>query len=94
MIVALEEEKDVQLIFGSGSAENRPVTRGLGEKAAQEFAASISEIELWFKQFQIDSIELWISGAVESGGVVKLFVSAKGEGGLKVTLKPRDGPPK
>ena len=44
-----------------------------------------------FKDFQIDSVELWISGGVETGQVLSLFVSAKGEGGMKVTLKPKQG---
>lgn len=43
----------------------------------------------WFKQYQVESIELWISGLIESGGVTKLVVSAKGEGGMKVILKPK-----
>jgi hypothetical protein len=43
----------------------------------------------WFKQYQVETIELWISGMMETGGVTKLVVSAKGEGGLKVVLKPK-----
>ena len=43
----------------------------------------------WFKQYQVESIELWISGMMETGGATKLVVSAKGEGGMKVILKPR-----
>jgi hypothetical protein len=43
----------------------------------------------WFKQYQVESIELWISGLIESGGITKLVVSAKGEGGMRVMLKPR-----
>jgi hypothetical protein len=35
----------------------------------------------WFKQYQVESIELWISGLIEAGGITKLVVSAKGEGG-------------
>jgi len=46
----------------------------------------------WFKQYQVESIELWISGLIESGGVTKLVVSAKGEGGMKVLLKPKPTP--
>jgi hypothetical protein len=54
-----------------------------------KFTAGIEEIESWFKQYQIDTIELWISGVVETGNIINLIVSAKGEGGLRVTLKPR-----
>ena len=54
-----------------------------------KFTAGIEEIESWFKQYQIDTIELWISGVIETGGVTRLVVSAKGEGGLRVVLKPK-----
>jgi hypothetical protein len=30
-----------------------------------------------------------ISGMMETGGITKLVVSAKGEGGMRVMLKPR-----
>jgi hypothetical protein len=32
---------------------------------------------------------MWISGIIESGGITKLVVSAIGEGGMKVVLKPK-----
>jgi len=88
-------EKNVQLVFGRmGPAEAGTVTRGgsggSGE-SIQRFVAGVSDIKDWFKDFQIDSVELWISGGVETGQVLSLFVSAKGEGGMKVTLKPKQG---
>jgi hypothetical protein len=43
----------------------------------------------WFKQYQVESIELWISGMMETGGITKLVLSAKGEGGMRVILKPK-----
>jgi hypothetical protein len=49
----------------------------------------MDEITNWFSKYQVDSIELSISGAIETGGMLKLIISAKGEGGLKVTLKPK-----
>jgi hypothetical protein len=33
----------------------------------------------WFKRYQVESIELWISGLIETGGITKFVVSAKGE---------------
>jgi hypothetical protein len=79
-------EKKVQLVFGE---EEKVATRGAGSRTIGAFAASIDQIADWFKQFQIDSIELWISGGAETGEVLKLFVSAKGEGGMRVVLKPK-----
>jgi hypothetical protein len=35
------------------------------------------------------SIELWISGMMQTEGVTKLVLSAKGEGGMRVVSKPK-----
>ena len=57
----------------------------------ERFPTTIDKITDWFKQYQVDSIELWISGVLETGTITRLIVSAKGEGGMKVVLKPRAG---
>ena len=41
-----------------------------------------------FEGLKIDQIELWISGAAEAGGLLSLALSAKGEGGIRVVLRP------
>ena len=64
------------------------VSKGTG-KLMSMFSASMDEMTKWFKNYQIEFIELNINGVVESGSVTKLLVSAKGEGGLKVVLKPK-----
>ena len=53
------------------------------------FPATIDKITDWFKQYQVESIELWISGVMETGTITRLVVSAKGEGGMKLILKPK-----
>jgi hypothetical protein len=55
----------------------------------ERFPVTIDKITDWFKQYQVDSIELWISGVLETGTITRLVVSAKGEGGMKVVLKPK-----
>lgn len=62
---------------------------GTGEGLVKHLSTSMDAITDWFKQYQVESIELWISGMMETGGVTKLVISAKGEGGLKVILKPK-----
>jgi|SRR5829696_7398597 len=62
---------------------------GPGESMVKHLSTSMDAIADWFKQYQVESIELWISGLLESGTVTKLVVSAKGEGGMKVVLKPK-----
>lgn len=51
-------------------------------------ALNLKEFMEYFKGFQIDQIELWISGAMETKGLLKLAIAAKGEGGVKVVLRP------
>jgi hypothetical protein len=53
------------------------------------FSTGIEEITDWFSKYEVNTIELWISGIIESSGIAKLVVSAKGEGGLNVVLKPK-----
>lgn len=56
------------------------------------FSTSIGEIKEWFKDFEIGSLELWVSGGIDTGGVIKLFVSASASGGMKLTLTPKKQP--
>jgi hypothetical protein len=76
----LEVEEDEYISKGKGAE---------GGGLLQRFSASMDEVTDWFKQYQVDTIELWISGVIETGGVTRLVVSAKGEGGLRVILKPK-----
>ncbi|MGI0058883.1 MAG: hypothetical protein ACREBJ_03870, partial [Nitrosotalea sp.] len=56
---------------------------------ASGFVTSVDEIKNWFKSYDIYSIQVWISGAIQTGGILKLVVSASGSGGVLVTLKPK-----
>jgi len=51
----------------------------------------VEKIMSLFKGFNVDieRIEVWVQGAVESGNIIRLFVSAKAEGGVKVILRPK-----
>ena len=62
---------------------------GTGEGLVKHLSTSMDAIADWFKQYQVESIELWISGMMETGNIIKLVVSAKGEGGMRVMLKPK-----
>jgi hypothetical protein len=53
-----------------------------------EFTVKVEDIEKWFKGYKVDTIELWIEGAIKEDKVTKLFVSSEGKGGCKATLKP------
>jgi hypothetical protein len=64
--------------------------RGVSDEGVvKHLSTSMDAIGDWFKQYQVESIELWISGMMETGGITKLVLSAKGEGGMRVILKPK-----
>ncbi len=92
---------NVQLIFPSASALHVPsaampphvsitkFTDELTENVSPDgIALNLKVFMEYFKGFEIDQIELWISGAMETKGLLKLAIAAKGEGGVKVVLRP------
>ena len=84
------EDNEVKLVFPeSGLEDDEWIKKGPAGNLLRKFSASIDDITSWFKQYQVDTIEVWISGIIETEGIIKLAVSAKGEGGLKLTLKPK-----
>lgn len=86
-----ERKKKIELVFpesGLDVADDKFV-RKAGGKMLEQFSASVEDITSWFKQYQVETIELWINGGIQTEGIIKLAVSAKGEGGLKLTLKPK-----
>jgi len=80
------EEQEVELYLPKFDSEE--TAKGLDD-VFERFPASIDKITGWFKNYQVDSIELSISGVIETGTLISLVVSAKGEGGMKVVLKPK-----
>ena len=56
------------------------------------FSTSIDELtERFRRNYQVESIEVWISSRiVESNGIARLVLSAKGEGRFRVMLKPKN----
>lgn len=91
-MVKSQDSKRIELIFPETkfTDQNKPTARDSSEKIFHSFSTSLDNITHWFEKYSIESIELWISGGIESGGILRLAVSAKGEGGLKLTLKPKD----
>jgi len=82
-----ENSKRIELELPKYDEED--VSKSFGSDVIGKFSTSIEEITSWFSKYEVDSIELWISGVVETSGITKLVVNAKGEGGLKVVLKPK-----
>jgi hypothetical protein len=88
----MTNSKKIELVFPESDlgSENRTSRRGPAGKMLQKFVTGIDDIATWFNKYEIQSMELWISGGIETEEILKLAVSAKGEGGLKVILKPKN----
>jgi hypothetical protein len=84
------QSKKIELAFPKIEEHDEYVSKGGTKELLSLFSASMDEVTGWFKKYQVESIEMWISGVIESGGITRLLVSAKGEGGMKVVLKPKD----
>lgn len=91
-MIKSSDNRRIELVFSENnlSDQNKLNERGAQEKMLHSFSMSLDEITNWFHKYEIESIELWISGGIETAGLLRLAVSAKGEGGLKLTLKPRN----
>lgn len=50
----------------------------------------LTELVNSFNGFELDTIELHVTGALDSGGATKLFVDFSGEAGMKFTLKKKE----
>src|SRR4051794_12240589 len=91
-----QTNKKIEIAFPKVEVEDydngKYVEKGGTRELLSLFSASMDEVAEWFKSYQVESIEMWISGVIESGGITKLVVSAKGEGGMKVVLKPKQKP--
>ena len=66
------------------------ISKGPSQKLMNYFSTSIDELTEWFRNYQVESIEVWISRIVESNGIARLVLSAKGEGRFRVMLKPKN----
>ena len=84
-----KDSKKIQLVFPKIDKETHQQIISTQKDVMDGFVTNIDEIKDWFKSYDIDYIQVWISGAVQSGGILKLFVSASGSGGVLVTLKPK-----
>jgi len=80
-------KKDIELVFVPAGTDASLLPTG-GKEILGELKVKLEEFLSWLTGFKVDSIEVWVSGTIETNGVLKIFVSAKGEGGMKITFKP------
>jgi hypothetical protein len=89
----MSKESRVELLFpNEGIPSAGFQSKGVIDNKFKGFSTSVEKIIQRFDKYQVESIELWVQAAAETEGILKLLVSAKGEGGMKITLKPKSTP--
>ncbi|MFN3667236.1 MAG: hypothetical protein ACK4S0_13810, partial [Sediminibacterium sp.] len=59
------------------------------DKNANFVVITLNSLIKSLKDFKVEQIELWVNAGAETGGATRLLISAKGEGGIKILLKPK-----
>lgn len=79
------EVDDVVLVF---RPPENPAAQMAGVTPFKSLRLKLDELLDWFKDLNVDSIDLWIEGAFKSGTRTELFLSVEGKTGAKITLRP------
>ena len=92
-IISEKEAGQLILLF-SPTEEIRETIESMPEFLAKREGKKLIQVNLRsfvnaFEGFKIEQIEVWVSMVVETEGFTKLFISSKGEGGIKLLLKPK-----
>jgi len=82
------KKQKIELVFPQDPTYQKYESNIVGKNG--DFVANIDQISKGFDKFKVDSIDIWISGGMEAGSVLRLFVNAKGEGGVKIRLVPKE----
>ena len=85
-----EQSDEVELLFSPPPQRRRDIQEaGFGDLFKPN-PVKLSKLKEWFKDYEINKIELWLEGTASTGGLIQLLVSLEGTGGCKVTLKPKN----
>lgn len=92
-----------QFASGISSATTNPTSSLPGETAAEAFihpevgqtkplfmSLDLDKLIAYFKNFSVAEIELTINEAVETNGLLRLVITGKEQGGVRVLLKPAE----
>ncbi len=79
------QNDDVVLVF---RPPENPAAQMAGVTPFKSLRLRLDELLDWFKDLNVDSIDLWIEGAFKSGNRTELFLSVEGRTGAKITLRP------
>lgn len=87
--------KKIQLVFPRLKEHDVHLPRDLSQykdkKFFDLFEMDIDELSIWFEEFRIESIELFIDSIINSSDQTKLIVGGRqDQKGVKLLLKPKD----
>ena len=90
MTSAKSENKSIELVFPRPKRDmDMYLPKIKGEDFFKIFSTDFQSIVQWFREYEIDSVELKIENIINSSQTTKLILGSKGEnGGLTVVLKP------
>ncbi|MYL70603.1 hypothetical protein GLW00_07070 [Halobacillus litoralis] len=83
------EEKKITFMLPDQHKE-ASVSDTSSEKYLEFLPDELTDLVNSFDGFELDTIELHVTGALDSGGATKLFVDFSGEAGMKFTLKKKE----
>jgi hypothetical protein len=80
--------KKAELVFPRSTKHDAYLPKDLSEYKANNFfrlfSVDVNQIEGWFGQYDVDSIELWVNSIIQTEETTRLIIGNKLEGGLKV----------
>ncbi|MEC3883371.1 hypothetical protein VKA52_06505 [Halobacillus sp. HZG1] len=85
----MSEEKKITFMLPDQHKE-ASVSDTSSEKYLEFLPDELTDLVNSFDGFELDTIELHVTGALDSGGATKLFVDFSGEAGMKFTLKKKE----
>ncbi|RAZ69698.1 hypothetical protein [Planococcus maitriensis] len=88
-VVKEEQGKDVQVQSNIASKEFKMASGGESREHAPISRDKLEELVRGFEGYEVETIELNVVGAVETGGLLQFIVAGKAEAGMTVTLKKK-----
>ncbi|MFP3357279.1 hypothetical protein [Planococcus citreus] len=88
-IIKEEQGKDVQIQSNITEKEFKMASEGDSREHAPISRDKLEEMVRGFEGYEVETIELNVVGAVETGGLLQFIVAGKAEAGMTVTLKKK-----
>jgi hypothetical protein len=73
--------KKVELVFARSKSNMDMYLPKVKEEFFQIFSTDVDEVGEWFKQYDIDSMELKIGSVIDTAETTRLLIGFKGENG-------------